>query len=72
MLETSGGLTNLSFDGRFMSEIVLALSPFLIWLAMKKDNELPWAMRIFRWGVLAFCGAYGFLLIAEKWQEVFP
>ncbi len=39
---------------------------------MKKDNELPWAMRLFRWGAFAFCAAYGFLLIAEKWQEVFP
>ncbi len=39
---------------------------------MKKDFELLLAIRFFRWGALAFCAAYGFLLIAEKWREVFP
>ena len=36
-----------------MDEILLALSPFLGWLVMKKDSELPWSMRIARWVVVS-------------------
>lgn len=28
------------------------LSPVIKWLVMKKDNELPWVARIFRWVAL--------------------
>ncbi len=28
------------------------LSPVIKWLVMKKDNELPWVTRIFRWVAL--------------------
>ena len=32
-----------------MEDSLLGLAPFLGWLVMKKDKELPWAMRIARW-----------------------
>ena len=36
-----------------MDDILLALSPVLGWLVMKKDSELPWVTRIARWVVVS-------------------
>ncbi len=36
-----------------MENILIALSPFLGWLVMKKDSELPWSVRIARWVVVS-------------------
>lgn len=40
------------------------------WFYMKKDSDLPWVTRIFRWAVLALFVAYGLLLVIEKAKEV--
>lgn len=36
-------------DMRILSAV---LSPVIKWLVMKKDNELSWVTRIFRWVAL--------------------
>ena len=36
-------------DMRILSAVS---SPVIKWLVMKKDNELPWVTRIFRWVAL--------------------
>ena len=47
-----------------MGEIVLYLTPLVRWLAMKKDKELPWVMRIARWAlmILGVVWAAGYVL----------
>nr|DAO35488.1 MAG TPA: hypothetical protein [Caudoviricetes sp.] len=46
-------------------------SPVMRWLVMKRDEELPWVVRLARWVGLAFAVSYGALLLAEKFKEVF-
>ena len=50
-----------------MDGILHGLAPILKWLIMKKDNELPWVMRLARWLFLV----YGALFVIEKGIEVF-
>lgn len=38
---------------------------------MKRDKELPWAIRIFRWGAVIVFLSYSTLCLIEKYKEVF-
>lgn len=54
-----------------MEAIVLALCPILRWIVLKKDSDLPLVVRLARWVALAFASAYAFLVLAQKYCEVF-
>ena len=54
-----------------VSAVGAFFSPVMRWIVMKKDSELPWVIRLARWGALAFLLTYGLLLIAEKAKAVF-
>lgn len=44
--------------------VAAIFSPVMRWIVMKKDKELPWAIRLLRW-VLSACAcvyAIGFVL----------
>lgn len=62
-----------SHEGKreFVNEILLAALPFLGLISMKKDSELPWALRVARWAAVLFGVVYGGLVLCEKCMEVF-
>lgn len=55
-----------------MSEILTALLALLTPVCMKRDKDLPWAIRIFRWGAIGLTLSYAVLCVIEKFREVFP
>lgn len=53
-----------------MENILAVVIPILSASIMKKDCEVPWYLRILRWGAVIFVLTYGALLVAEKAKEV--
>ena len=53
-----------------MQEILAILTLPMQWLIMKKDAELPWVIRLLRWGAVCLGLLYGALLVVEKAKTV--
>lgn len=48
-----------------------AFSPMMRWLVMKKDQDLPWVVRIVRWAAAILGIAYAAGFVAKSFVEWF-